>query len=54
MSWQRPEGYSKVADQKFTCRGKYVQHLVPMADMDFNVGAKVVAKDSNFVGFDDS
>ena len=28
--------------------------LVPMADMDFDVGAKVVAKDSNLVGFEDS
>ena len=28
--------------------------LVPMADMNFDVGAKVVAKDSNLVGFEDS
>ena len=28
--------------------------LVPMADMDSDVGAKVVAKDSNLVGFENS
>ncbi|MBO1694893.1 hypothetical protein HJW54_21890 [Bacteroides uniformis] len=28
--------------------------LVPMADMNFDVGAKVVAKESNLVGFEDS
>ena len=28
--------------------------LVPMADMSFDVGAKVVAKDSNLVGFGNS
>ena len=28
--------------------------LIPMIDMNFEVGAKVVAKDSNLVGFEDS
>ena len=28
--------------------------LVPMVDMDFDVGAKVVAKDSNLVGVENS
>ena len=28
--------------------------LVPMDDMNFDVGAKVVAKDSNLVGFENS
>ena len=29
-------------------------YLVPMTDMNFEVGAKVVAKDSNLVGFENS
>ena len=33
---------------------KYFSYLVPMIEMDFEVGTKVVAKDSNLVGVESS
>ena len=33
---------------------KYFAYLVPMIEMDFVVGTKVIAKDSNLVGIESS